>query len=135
MPYRWNMQVNNARAEHVRVARGVTNSAEVRFIFRHPDDWRRTVSYGWSDARNGYWIELVNDGERVVYDAFSDSYDHDRPLLGALRFMVEYSLLAPEDVADAISYLDETPDRCHRRPPRRLNRVIEVIRNFETAHG
>src|ERR1700723_2581409 len=95
------------RSERVRVGRGAPSSADVRFVFRHPDDWRRTVSYGWSADRNGYWIELIYDGARVVYDPFSDSYDHDRPLLGALLFMVEYSLLAPEDVADAISCIDD----------------------------
>jgi hypothetical protein len=121
-------------SERVRVGRS-PRSNEVRFIFRHPDDWNRTVSYGWSAERNGYWVELVYDGARVVYDAFSESYDHDRPLLGALRFMVEYSLLAPEDVADALSWIDDASDHCQRRPPRRFRRIMEMIRNFEEAHG
>ncbi len=123
------------RVERIRIGRVAASSADVRFILRHPDDWRQTVSYGWSADRNGYWVELVYDGARVVYDAFSEGYDHDWPLLGALRFMVEYSLLAPDDVADAMSWLDDASRRSRRRPPRRLNRVMEVIRNFEMDHG
>jgi hypothetical protein len=105
------------------------------FILRHPNDWSRIGSYGWSEERGGYWVELVHDGMRLVYDAFSDGYDHDQPLLGALRFMVECSLLAPADVADAISLLERASWRNQRRPPRRLSRVVRVIRNFEVAHG
>jgi hypothetical protein len=126
MPYGWNMQVGTST---------VASLARVEFVLRHPDDWRRTTRYGWCGERGGYWVEVMYDGARVVYDPFSDGYDHDRPLLGALRFMVEYSLLAPEDVADGISWLDDAPSRRERRPPRRLSKVVEVIRNFELAHG
>jgi hypothetical protein len=115
-------------------AYAVSSSANVEFTLRHPDDWRRTTSYGWSAERGGYWVELLYDGERVVYDPFSDGYDDEQPLLGALRFMVEYSLLAPEDVADAVSWLDDAKS-LSRRTPRRLSTVVEVIRNFEMAHG
>jgi hypothetical protein len=87
------------------------------------------------DPERGIWAELEFGGAVVTYDARSPAYDHERPIAGLLWFLCQHGHLAPNDIADAMAWLNGSrpgwPGRA--RPPRRLRWVLRVIRDLERA--
>ncbi len=109
----------------------------VEFSVRHPDDHRHVAHYGY-DAERGYYAAVVWNDVLVVEDAGVIGFDADEPVISILGFLAQFGYFGGADIRDALAWLrggDDVPGwpGRRRRAPRRLRRVLMVIRNLERA--
>ena len=108
------------------------------FAIHHPDDRHEIARYGY-DAESGYYATVLWNGAIVTEDAGVVGFDPDEPVVSILTFLAQWGFVGPEEIADAMRWLHGGeglrgwPGRRRRRAPRRLRRVLMVIRNLERA--
>ena len=105
----------------------------MRFKIKHPQDTSFGAVYGW-DRALGYFVDIRRHRAlgipRVEYDAVSDSYDHQRPLRGALDVLVEHRFITRDDLESALNSRQYMDPKEMEEPVRRC---AEVVENFKSA--
>ena len=105
------------------------------FRLRHPQRPGVVADYGYDGpSGRGFFVDVREGGALIDrYDATyatSASYDRQRPLDGALRFLATWGFYAADDLEEALGrLLHELP----REMPRRLRRIALVVLNVKSA--
>jgi len=105
----------------------------MRFKIKHPRNTSLVAAYGW-DRALGYFVDIrphkAQGIPRVEYDAVSDSYDHQRPLRGALEVLIEHGFMTRDDLEAALTSMQHMDSEEMEAPQRRC---AEVVENFKSA--
>jgi hypothetical protein len=121
------------------IADAVARTAPVEFLVRHPDDHRQVARYGF-DATCGYYASVMWHDVLVMVDAGVQGFDTDEPVVAVLTFLSQFGYFGADDIRYALAWLhgEDAPPGWpgrRRRAPRRLRRVLRLIRNLERAGG
>ena len=100
----------------------------------HPYDPEVRAEYGFDQLPLVGWFVETFYGARAkptsVYDASQPHYDRERPLWGALLFLVQGQFFSGGDLEDALDAL-AAPEP--RRASQSVRRVMQVVQNFKSA--
>jgi hypothetical protein len=103
----------------------------MRFHIRHPQDAEGRAAYGYDGPSGlGFFVHATLRGVAVRYDGRAPSYDHDRPLDAALRWMAAQGFYTVDDLEEAIVRLQHD---LIEEMPRRYGRIARVVWNFKRA--
>jgi hypothetical protein len=108
--------------------RRLLRSRGMRFEIRHPQDTAVSAWYGFDHAV-GFFVTIERNEEQIAaYDAITKGYNVERPLLGALRFMVMHGFFGADDLDAALLALERD------EPARgRVRIAADVVANFKAA--
>lgn len=103
----------------------------LRYRLRHPHDAQGRAAYGYDGPSGlGFFVHATLSGGEVRYDGRAPSYNHERPLDGALRWMAAREFYSVDDLEEALGRLQyDLIDEM----PRRLRRIARVLINFKRA--
>jgi hypothetical protein len=99
----------------------------------HPHELALTAEYGF-DPFCGFFVEVVlesRDQPLAVYDALQTGYDHHRPLLGALDFLVSQRFFTQKEIESALDAYAGHEDE--PQLSKRARSAFRVIENFKRA--
>jgi hypothetical protein len=112
------------------------------FHLRHPGGKTIRAECGF-DPERGYFVDVVDGGVLVPYDAGSVEYDVDRPLRGALVCLSSFGFVAGADIEDALGLVAVEATggssggtrRAPRLSPGGVRRALRLIRLFREEAG
>ena len=98
----------------------------------HPFDPELWAEYGFDpDPLVGYFVHCFHgDDILVFYQASEPNYDCERPIAGALEFLVRMDFFPERELRDALAAL-AAPEPMRVSPG--VRRVMSVVRNFRSA--
>ena len=100
-----------------------------RFDIDHSTDPSITATAGWDHAV-GFFVDVTGNGTMKSYSSVERNYNHERPLMGALRFLQAHGYYSEDELHDALSGLYEgTIDEL----PATVRVVAEIVRAFKRA--
>jgi hypothetical protein len=100
----------------------------MRFQLRHPQDTTVSAWYGHDHAVGFFVTVEKGDEPEAVYDAVTRGYNVERPLMGALMFMVGQGFFTKNDLDAALVALErDEPTKG------RVRIAAGVIENFKAA--
>jgi len=104
----------------------------MRFRIEHPNESNLSAVYGFDAGMNGYFVEVLRGGRKVTktYDPLTPGYNVERPLWGALVFLVAEGFYTEGELHDALLALEQ---QALAELPAGLRRVAEVATNFKAA--
>lgn len=103
-----------------------------RHSIDHPTLPNVQAIYGY-DPVMSYFVDIFN-GDRLLksWDIFNPSFNRERPLMGALDFMVAEDFFTTDQLQDALTWIQDGG----RRPRSKgVMRAVEVIMEFMAAAG
>jgi len=101
----------------------------VKFWLGRPGDRKARASYGYDPAR-GFYVDITLNGALSTYDGQSEVYDPERPLQGALSFLIKHGFIFEDDL---VLGLDRMQYQQLRELPHHLRRAVCVYLNWKRA--
>ena len=100
------------------------------FVTLHDPQGRAWYGYDVGPSGLGFFVHAALSGGEVRYEGRAPSYNHERPLDGALRWMAAHGFFAEDDLEEALGRIQHD---LIEEMPRRLRRVARVFLSFKRA--
>jgi hypothetical protein len=108
--------------------------AGVEFTIRHPDDRSQITRVGHDPRRGGAYIEIQRGDVHIAFDEIEMDVGLD-PTREILDLLASFGYVGIDDLAAARNWLSRPSCWRQLRPPRRVRRVLWIVRELEDAAG
>jgi hypothetical protein len=104
--------------------------ASMEFTISNPDHPEQVARVGYHPRRGGAYVDIAWNGTVVTFDAGDVDSGRD-PIAEIVEHLASWGFVEPVTL-DALRAWLSTPSCWRRRPPKRVRRVLALLRDLDT---